>query len=138
MASDLGEIMQLIRENNEHLRRQMEDLKTMVREDSHKASESRAAVHRRLDEHAEQLGHLESTVAISGHIDAQLRDKIDELKDDLGTHQKRVEPFIEDLRRMRLVGWGITGLIALAGLTFGSLIVWANEATRALLKYWLR
>jgi hypothetical protein len=43
------------------------------------AHESRAVTHQRLDLQAGKIGNLETTVALSGQIDAQLRDSVSAL-----------------------------------------------------------
>ncbi|MFP3656807.1 hypothetical protein, partial [Burkholderia sp. SIMBA_052] len=45
-------------------------------EEKESAHESRAVIHRRLDKHTQTVGKLETTVAISGQVEAQLRDQI--------------------------------------------------------------
>jgi hypothetical protein len=51
-------------------------LREEVGDEKDHAQESRAVIHRRLDEQAKQIAHLETTVAISGEIDAQIRNSI--------------------------------------------------------------
>lgn len=120
-----------IRESISHLREDFGD------EKDH-AHESRAVIHRRLDEQTSQIGKLETTVAISGQVDAQLRDQIADLRDQVEGNQAAVSPAIEEWKRMKALGYGISGLIALAGLTIGGVVAWASDGAVAALRHWLR
>ncbi|MDP9809340.1 putative nucleic acid-binding Zn-ribbon protein [Rhizobium tibeticum] len=120
-----------IRESISHLREDFGD------EKDH-AHESRAVIHRRLDEQTSKIGKLETTVAISGQVDAQLRDQIADLRDQVESNQDAVLPALEEWKRMKALGYGISGLIALAGLTIGGIVAWASDGAVAALRHWLR
>ncbi|MDM9619068.1 DUF1515 domain-containing protein [Rhizobium sp. S96] len=102
------------------------------------AHDSRAVIHKRLDEQTGKIAHLETTVAISGEVDAQLRDQIAELRATVESNQKMVAPAIDEWKRMKALGVGISGLIALAGLTIGGIVAWASDGAIAALRHWLR
>jgi hypothetical protein len=107
-------------------------------EEKRSAHESRAVIHRRLDEQGDQIGHLETTVAIRGEVDAQLRDQITALKEAVDKNHAEVGPAIEEWKRMKTLGVGISSLIALAGLTIGGMIVWTGNAAVDAVRHWLR
>ena len=107
-------------------------------DEKHNAQESRAVIHRRLDEQAKQIGHLDTTVAISGEVDAQLRDQIAALKETVDKNHASVAPALEEWKRMKTIGVGISGLIALAGLTIGGLIAWVGDAAVTAIRAWLK
>lgn len=102
------------------------------------AHESRAVIHQRLDSQAQQISHLETTIALSGQIDTQIRGELLALKETVEKNQDTVSPAIEDWRRMRTLGVGISGLIAFAGLTIGSIIAWAGETVVTTIRHWLK
>jgi hypothetical protein len=54
----------------------MDRRRSDFQEEKRDAHDSRAVIHRRLDEQADQIGHLETTVTIRGEVDAQLQDQI--------------------------------------------------------------
>jgi hypothetical protein len=56
-------------------------LREDVSDEKDNAHESRTVIHRRLDEQAKQISHLDTTVAITGGVDAQIREEIKSLKD---------------------------------------------------------
>ena len=133
----LDEVITLLKQNNEQTHQQMEDMKALMRDEAKNSRVSRAAIHRRMDEQNEQINHLEKTVAIAGQVDAQTRDRIAALELSLKDSNDAAQPFIEDMKRMKALGWTISGLIALAGLTFGAILAYANDVARALFKQWL-
>lgn len=102
------------------------------------AHEGRAVIHQRLDNQAREIAHLETTIAVSGEIDAQVRGEIQALKETVEKNQGVVSPAIEEWKRMKTLGVGISGLIAIAGLTIGSIIAWAGEAAVTSIRHWLK
>jgi hypothetical protein len=74
------------------------------------AHESRAVIHQRLDSQVQQIAHMETTIAVSGQIDAQVRGEIQGLKDTVEKNQEAVSPTIAEWRRMKTLGLGIAGL----------------------------
>jgi chromosome segregation ATPase len=108
------------------------------REEKKNAHEHRAIIHRRIDEQSQQIGHLETTVAISGEIDAQIREEIKALKETVDNNHAEVAPALEEWKRLKTLGVGISGLIALAGLTIGGVVVWTGNAAVDAIRHWLR
>lgn len=102
------------------------------------AHHSRSVIHRRLDEQAMQIAHLDTTVAISGGVDATLRDEIKALKETVEKNHDSVQPALDEWRRMKTLGYGISGLIAFAGLTIGGMIAYASDGAVAALRHWLK
>lgn len=86
----------------------------------------------------QQIAHLETTVAISGEVDAQLRDEIAALKKTVQENHETVSPALEEWKRMKTLGVGISGLIALAGLTIGGLVAWAGDIAVNAVRAWLK
>lgn len=120
-----------IEDNVALLRREVSDEKT-------NAHDSRAVIHARLDEQARQIAHLDTSVAISDGADAQIRQEIRSLKETVEKNQEMVAPALEDWKRMKSIGYGISGLIAFAGLTIGGIIAYASDGAVAALRHWLK
>lgn len=102
------------------------------------AHESRAVIHQRLDNQALQIAHMETTIAVSGQIDAQVRGEIQALKETVEKNQGVVSPAIEEWKRMKTLGVGISGLIALAGLTIGGIVAYMSETAVSGIRHWLK
>ena len=128
------DIMRILGRVEEGVKRIREDFQ----EEKESAHESRTVIHRRLDEQTEKIAHLETTVAISGNVDAQLRDQLEQLRKTVEGNQAAVSPAIEEWRRMKTLGVGISGLIAFAGLTIGSLVAWAGDTAVGAIRAWLK
>jgi glucose-6-phosphate isomerase len=102
------------------------------------AHESRAVIHKRLDDQAKQIYHFDTTVAISAGVDAQIREEIKTLKETVQSNHASVQPALEEWRRMRTIGIGISGLIAFAGLTIGGIITYMSDGAVSALRHWLK
>jgi glucose-6-phosphate isomerase len=102
------------------------------------AHESRAVIHKRLDDQAKQIYHFDTTVAISAGVDAQIREEIKTLKETVQSNHASVQPALEEWRRMRTIGIGISGLIAFAGLTIGGIITYVGDGAVSAIRHWLK
>jgi hypothetical protein len=120
------------------LEEKVEKLGTDFSEEKHMAHESRTAIHRRLDEQVTQTAYLDKSVAVQAGIDAQMRDKIESLEQTVKDNHEAVAPTIDDMQRLKMVGYGIAGLIAIAGLSVGGLIMWAGETAVNAVRHWLK
>ncbi|NKL34996.1 hypothetical protein GFL49_14550 [Rhizobium leguminosarum bv. viciae] len=49
-----------------------------------------------------------------------------------------VAPTLEEWKKMKTLGYGISGLIAFAGLTIGGIIAYASDGAVAALRRWLK
>lgn len=127
MAGTNAEILHALGRLQEGVDRLREDFQ----EEKMLAHESRAKLHSRLDDQAKEIAHLETTVAISGEIDAQIRGQMTSLK-------ATVEPQIEEWKRLKTLGMGISGLLVVAGITVGSVVVAAGDAAVTAIRAWLR
>lgn len=116
----------------------VEKLEKDFAEEKHTAHESRTIIHQRLDQQVSQIAVLDKTVAIHAEIDAQMRDKVNALTETVKVNHKAVEPTIEDMKRLKTLGYGIAGMIALAGLSVGGLALWAWDVVITTVRHWLR
>lgn len=120
-----------INESVAQLRKDFSDEKT-------NAHESRAVIHKRLDDQAKQIYHFDTTVAISAGVDAQIQEEIKTLKETVEKNHDATQPALEEWKRMRNIGIGISGLIAFAGLTIGAVVTWMSDGAVAALRAWLK
>lgn len=107
-------------------------------EEKQSAHESRAVIHARLDSQAKQIGHLDTTVAISSGVDATLREEIKALKETVDRNHAAVQPALEEWKRMKTLGVGISGLIAFAGLTIGGIVAYVGDGAVGAIRHWLK
>ncbi|TLX12282.1 DUF1515 domain-containing protein [Rhizobium sp. MHM7A] len=113
-------------------------LREDVSDEKDNAHESRSVIHRRLDEQAKQIAHLDTTVAISGGVDATLREEIKALKETVDKNHASTQPALEDWKRMKAIGYGISGLIAFAGLTIGGIVAYMSDGAVTWVRHWLK
>ena len=99
---------------------------------------SRSRIHLRIDEQAKQISHLDTTIAISGGVDAQIREEIKALKETVEKNHSAVTPALEEWKRMKTLGYGISGLIAFAGLTIGGTVAYMSDGAVSALRHWLK
>jgi glucose-6-phosphate isomerase len=102
------------------------------------AHESRAVIHKRLDDQAKQIYHFDTTVAISAGVDAQIREEIKTLKETVQSNHEAVAPALDEWKRLKTLGIGISGLIALAGITVGGTISYAGDGLVTWVRHWLK
>lgn len=113
-----------------HLQACVDGLRRDFTDEAHGAAESRAAVHRRLDAQAEAIGVLRKDFEVAAVVNAQLRT-------DLKTHVASVEQSVAEWKRMKTLGSGVVGLLAIGGLSVGATLVWAGEAVKHWMKAWM-
>lgn len=113
-------------------------LRRDVGDEKANAHESRSVIHRRLDEQAKQISHLDTTVAITGGVDAQIREEIKSLKETVNKNHDAVTPALDEWKRLKTLGMGISGMIAFAGLTTGGIIAYMSDGAVSALRHWLK
>lgn len=116
----------------------VKQLRADFQEEKQNAHESRATVHRRLDEHAEEIGKLRTDVAVHGQVEAQVRNEVKALGAQVAANQEAMQPSVDDWKRMKALGIGIAGLLALGGLSIGAMLMWAGDAAATAVRHWLK
>lgn len=130
----LHEIMRTLGRVEEGLDRIREDFQ----EEKENAHESRAVIHRRLDDHTKQMAKTDETIAIAGQVDAQIRDQVIALQATVKQNHEKVEPALSEWRRIKILGSGVGGLILLLGISAGAVITWASDTASQLVRHWLK
>jgi hypothetical protein len=120
----------------------IEESVSLLREDlsdeKDNAHESRSVIHRRLDEQMRQINLLDKVVEISSGVDATLREEIKLLKETVDRNHRATQPALEEWKRMKAVGYGVSGLIAFAGLTTGAIVTWMSDGAVGAMRHWLK
>jgi hypothetical protein len=113
------------------------------------ARENRAKLHERIDDIVARIGSMETTVALAGEVDAQVRRELDGLNrrvhDELGAMNRRLDPERGDIgstvaawNDMLKTGRRISWLLGIAGITsIGTGVALIGGAWDAI-KAWLR
>lgn len=132
--ADLNDVLLAVGRLQEGVDRLREDFT----EEKQSAAASRATVHRRLDEQASDIAEVKTDIGIHAMITAQAREEVKSLGGTIAQHKSEVQPSIEEWKRMKTLGIGLAGLLALGGLSFGALLTWAGEATAETIRRILR
>lgn len=87
------------------------------------ASVSRKSMYERQEELAQELTRLTADMqAVSQKIEQ---------------HKADIQPSIDDWQRIKNLGMGITGILALGGLSVGAMLSLGLDACKAALRQWL-
>lgn len=105
----------------------IEALRQTVTMGHERSSESRGKLHERIDEVGDRLGKIEGDIRILGQVDGQLRGEVQGLAAQVTKHQEEAQPTIDEWRRIKAIGIGIVGLLALGGVSIGATFAWAGE-----------
>jgi len=106
--------------------------------DQEAARQSRMALHSRVDEVIDRMGKMETTAALSGEIDAQVRTELDELRTIINGNAASIAPTIDEWKRIRALGLGLVGLLAIGGVSMGAILATAGDAAVNAVRGWLR
>lgn len=68
-------------------------------------------------------------------MDAQIRGELQALKETVETAHA---PAVADWKRIKMIGYRISGLIAFTGISVGVLVSSASEAAVTAVRHWLR
>lgn len=128
------DIMHALGRVEEGVRRIREDFQ----EEKENAHDSRAVIHKRLDEQARQIHLLDMTVAVSSNVDGQIREEIKNLTKTVEENHEATKPTLEEWKQMKKIGYGISGLIAFGGLTVGGIVAYMSDGAVTWLRHWLK
>jgi len=104
----------------------------------------------KMDHLVDRVAKVETAVEVDVATTAQTRDVYDQRMTNTErvllerisaieqTIQKDVLPQTDDMKRMKLVGTGIVGIIALGGVSVGAAAIWFGEQLAGLLRHLLR
>ena len=116
----------------------VEGLRADVTEVKSETKSSLANIHRRIDDQVKDIGELTTKIEIAGKVEAQVRDEVKALKAKVNENQESAQPVLDDMRRLKAIGLGVSGLLAIAGLSVMSVLMWAGETFWQWLRHMLR
>lgn len=112
----------------------IERLRADFGEEKSQAAASRKALYERQEELRADLSNLKSDIDMAAVISAQ---KMDALASDLKDHKEAVQPSVDEWKRIKTLGIGITGVLALGGLSVGAMLSMGLDAFKAAVRSWL-
>lgn len=87
-----------------------------------------------MDGLAEDVGAIRGDIRILGEVDGQVRGEVQALS----ARVDNAQPTLEEWRRIRAIGIGLVGLLAIGGMSVGAAAVWAGEWLVNMVRAWLR
>jgi hypothetical protein len=127
-----------VADQSELLLKMVEQLRDDFRDEREASRKSRAALHERVDGMSEDIGAIRGDIRILGEIDGQVRGEIQTLKETVENNQTDIKPTVDEWKRIRAVGIGFAGLLALGGVSLGAMAVYAGETLVNAIRHWLR
>jgi hypothetical protein len=116
------------------LLKMVEQLRDDFREEREASRQSRKSLHERMDEVAQDVGTIRGDIRILGEVDGQERGEIQALS----ARVDNAQPTLEEWRRIRAIGIGLVGMLALGGMSVGAALAWAGESVVNAIRHWLR
>ena len=117
--ADLNDVMLALGRVQEGVDRLREDFT----EEKASAAISRKSIYERHDDLSQELIRLKADVQGIGQ-------KVD-------LHKSEIQPSLEDWRRIKNLGLGVTGVLALGGLSVGAMLSMGMDAFKAAVRHWL-
>lgn len=121
-------------DDNDLLLRMLEQLRADYAAEREASRESRARTHERIDEMVDRLGRIDTTIALAGEVDAQVRTELDGLK----TAMSGIKPTVDEWRTVKTIGmWG-AGALLTGGAGLGVFLAAAGDSAVTAIRHWLR
>ncbi|MDQ0303791.1 hypothetical protein [Ancylobacter polymorphus] len=94
---------------------------------------------RKQDDLYAELAELKTAVHVDVAVSAQHRDKSEARFDAIEkTLNEEIKPQTDDFKRMKQIGIGFAGMIALGGMSVGGMVVYAGDVAVNWVRHWLR
>lgn len=100
------------------------------------AAESRRILYQKTDELSKEMSSIQNDLAIAGLTSAQVREEVKALGETVTQHKAMIQPSIEDWKKLKALGLGISGILAVGGLSVGALLAMGVDAVKAAVKSW--
>ncbi|MCM2434117.1 DUF1515 family protein [Agrobacterium rosae] len=118
MHRQLGELTAGMRSLQESMKR----VEEQSRRSEDKSDQSRAAVHRRMDDMVHRVSGIEQTVAVVKEDVSEMKPTVEALDETVSTMEKDVKgmkPVTDDVKRWKMMGMGALGMIGIGGIALG-------------------
>lgn len=121
-------------DNSTILLKMVEQLRDDFREERDASRKGRQVLHERMNDVAHDIGTIRGDIQILGQVDGQLRGEVQRLSARVDSAQ----PTLDEWRRIRAIGVGLVGLLAIGGLSVGAALAWAGESVVQVVRQWLK
>ena len=131
--ADASEVLMLLGRLSEGIEQLRKDFDT----ERQNAAQSRKSIYERHETLSQDLTSLKHDVEVGAIISAKGREEVKRLADQIDAHKAAVQPSIDDWNRIKTLGLGITGILAIGGLSVGALLMMGVDAFKAAVRSWL-
>ena len=131
--ADASEVLMLLGRLSEGIEQLRKDFDT----ERQNAAQSRKSIYERHETLSQDLTSLKRDVEVGAIISAKGREEVKRLADQIDAHKAAVQPSIDDWNRIKTLGLGITGILAIGGLSVGALLMMGVDAFKAAVRSWL-
>lgn len=100
----------------------LRDLRHEFAEDRRLAKEDRAALYDQISSLKSELAAVRTDIAISGQVDAQVRERLDAFDAKL---TNEVMPVVNEVKRWKITGVTALAMVGMGGAAIGSFLWWA-------------
>lgn len=100
------------------------------------AAESRRILYQKTDALSKELSSVQNDLVINGLTTAQVREEVKSLGENVAQHKALIQPSIDDWKKLKTLGLGISGILAVGGLSVGALLAMGVDAVKAAVKSW--
>lgn len=120
----------------------MDRIRDDFAEEKKSAAESRKHISYRHDILASEIVQVKHDIELGSLLSSQVKNEMKALSDQISTkidkhiesHKSEIVPALEDWNHIKRIGLGITGVLALSGLTAGAVMSIGIDAIRTALK----
>ena len=131
--TDANEVLMLLGRLSEGIEQLRKDFDT----ERQNAAQSRKSIYERHENLSQDLTALKHDVEVGAIISAKGREEVKRLADQIDAHKATVQPSLDDWNRIKTLGLGITGILAIGGLSVGALLMMGVDAFKAAVRSWL-
>lgn len=105
--------------------------------DKRSAAESRKALYARHDDLQEQIGGLKMDLQRAGQATVRVSEEMKVVSQKVEQHRAEIKSSVEDWKKIKTLGMGITGVLAIGGLSVGAFLSMGWDALKAAMRQWL-
>jgi hypothetical protein len=102
--------------------------------DAEASRESRARTHQRIDDVVQHLGRIDTSIAIAGQVDAQVRSEVDQMQATL----EGLMPTVDEMRTLKRIGIWAAGALLAGGVGLGAVVAAMGDTAINAIRSWLR
>lgn len=131
--ADLNDVLLAVGRLQEGMDRLREDFT----HEKQSAAQSRKALYDRHEALSGEISSIRSDMEISALISAQGREEVKVLAGKIEAHKSEIQSSVDDWRRIKNLGLGVTGVLAIGGLSVGAMLSMGYDAFKTAMRHWL-